>query len=324
MPNTELPIMIVDDTRFSGAIIGRTLKSAGFRDVRTAVSAPQALEMLEERPVNLLLADWLMPEMDGLELAARVRQFDEASNHFTYIILLTAREGDSALVQAFDEGVDDFINKSTMQQQLLPRVYAADRLSTLHNQLLAENQVLLESNQRLRRHSLLDPLTGLGNARLALERVDTALRHTQSRGGATALLVIRIENYAALESQFGKKGLREVLLGTSRRLRQLVRPIDVVARVSNQDFAIVTHHSDVLQANSGTFRRIYDAINLRALKTSQGFINVKATLSMVVANEKTGFPDPEVMLSFAREKLADSKDTGRVLVTRWQQASTAE
>ena len=122
MPNVDLPIMIVDDAKFSGAVIGRTLKNAGFKDLRTTSSAKQALSMLESRPVSVLLADWLMPEMDGLELASKVRQLDEATNHFTYIILLTAKEGDQALYQAFDQGVDDFINKSVMNQQLLPRI----------------------------------------------------------------------------------------------------------------------------------------------------------------------------------------------------------
>ena len=107
MPNADLPIMIVDDAKFSGAVIGRTLKAAGFKDIRTASSAQQGLAMLESRPVNVLIADWLMPEMDGLELAGRVRQLDEATNHFTYIMLLTAKEGDQALRQAFDQGVDD-------------------------------------------------------------------------------------------------------------------------------------------------------------------------------------------------------------------------
>ncbi|MCK5791228.1 MAG: response regulator, partial [Ketobacter sp.] len=120
MPNADLPIMIVDDAKFSGAVIGRTLKAAGFKDIRTASSAQQGLAMLESRPVNVLIADWLMPEMDGLELTDQVRQQDEQNNHYTYVILLTARESVEALSEAFDRGVDDFIYKSDMTKQLIP------------------------------------------------------------------------------------------------------------------------------------------------------------------------------------------------------------
>jgi len=66
--NPELPILVVDDARFSSAVVSRTLKQAGYRDVRVVNAAPQALKSLEERPVSVLIADWLMPDMDGLEL----------------------------------------------------------------------------------------------------------------------------------------------------------------------------------------------------------------------------------------------------------------
>ena len=88
MPNPDLSILVVDDAKFSSAMIGRALSQAGYQDIRFASSASEALQQLEQRPVSVLLADWLMPEMDGLELTARVRQLDESINHYTYIVLL--------------------------------------------------------------------------------------------------------------------------------------------------------------------------------------------------------------------------------------------
>ena len=74
----------------------------------------------------------------------------------------------------------------------------------------------------------------------------------------------------------GKNIMREIVVGTARRLRQLVRPLDVVARLSNEQFAIVTHQTDIMQANAVTYRRIYDALNVKALKTSKGYVNIRA------------------------------------------------
>lgn len=317
MPNTDLPILVVDDAKFSGAIISRTLRSAGFVDVRVATSAQQALQELESRPVSLLIADWLMPEMDGLALASKVRQTDEANNHFTYIILLTAKEGGEALAKAFDEGVDDFINKSTMTQQLLPRVYAADRLSSFHNRLLRENQLLIESNQRLRKHSLVDPLTGLGNARHMIERLDASVRQAQGRGGVVGLMLIHMDNYEALEAEYGKQVLREIVQGMARRLRQLVRPLDNITRIANQTFALIALQQDIFHANSATYRRFHEAFNVKALKTSRGFITLQAPVSMIVANQDTGFPRPDQMLTRAKNQLTDARGLGRVLVSKW-------
>lgn len=120
MPNPQLSILVVDDAKFSSAMIGRSLRQAGYQDIRFAHSAADALQQLEQRPASVLLADWLMPETDGLQLTAQVRQLDESINHYTYVILLTGKEGDNALSEAFDHGVDDFINKGQMNEQLLP------------------------------------------------------------------------------------------------------------------------------------------------------------------------------------------------------------
>lgn len=324
MPNVDLPIMIVDDAKFSGAVIGRTLKNAGFKDIRTASSAPQGLAMLESRPVNVLIADWLMPETDGLELASRVRQLDEATNHATYIILLTAKEGEQALVEAFDHGVDDFINKSVMNQQLLPRIYAADRLSAMQNRLLKENQLLVESNQRLKKHSLVDPLTGFGNLHYAISRLTATIKHTQSRDGAACLLVINIDNYKTLMEEHGKAILREIIVGISRRLRQMVRPLDTVARLSNEEFAIITHQPDSEQASAGTYRRIFDSLNVKALKTSKGYVTIKASMCMSAADEDTGYPAAEKMLAITKQHIPNARESGRLMVVRWRNLKKAD
>jgi len=322
MPNIDLPILIVDDAKFSGAVIARTLKAAGFKDIRSASSAHQGLAMLETRPVNVLIADWLMPEMDGLEMADRVRQIDEANNHFTYIILLTAKEGDEALRQAFDRGVDDFINKSVMNQQLLPRIYAADRLSCMQNRLLQENQLLVESNQRFRRQSLVDPLTGMGNGHFAVERLTASIKQAQSRQGAACVLIINIDNFQDLMKIHGKTITREVILATSRRLRQLVRPLDVVARLSNEQFAVVTYQSDSATANAQTYRRIYESLNVKALKTSSDFVNIKVSMCMSSANEETGFPEASKMLALTQQQIPKAREMGRLLAIRWRTNST--
>ena len=145
MPNPHLSILVVDDAKFSSAMIGRALSQAGYQDIRFASSAAEAISNLEQRPASVLLADWLMPEMDGLELTGRVRQLDEAAEHYTYIILLTGKEGENVLNEAFDRGVDDFISKSAMNEQLLPRVFAAERLCSTLQRLLQENALLVQN-----------------------------------------------------------------------------------------------------------------------------------------------------------------------------------
>lgn len=89
MPNPHLSILVVDDAKFSSVMIGRALSKAGYQDIRFASSAADALAQHAQRPAHVLLADWLMPEMDGLELTGQIRQRDALSGHYSYVILLT-------------------------------------------------------------------------------------------------------------------------------------------------------------------------------------------------------------------------------------------
>ncbi len=312
MSQRDISILVVDDAKFSSAVVGRTLKAAGYTDIRHASSASAALVLMEERPVAVLVADWLMPEMDGLELTRRVRQLDESTNRYTYVILLTAREGVSALKKAFDEGVDDFVNKSAMNDQLLPRVMAAERITRIHNRVLVENQRLIDANARLRKQTTIDPLTGYGNRQYALKRLEDALRQSRQRGGAACLLMIRIDHYEDVERRHGKALMQQLVLAFSRRLRQLVRPMDVLARISPDHFCLITHQVDSANATPASFRRLYDGLNHRAYKTAGGFFQLSVSVSLMKSVDKEEI-DGELLLTRSLRGLDASHDGKRIV-----------
>lgn len=322
MLKTDISILVVDDARFSSAMINRVIGNAGYKDVRHASSAQDALRQLEERATTILIADWLMPEMDGLELTQRVRQLDEANNHFTYIILLTAKEGVDALATAFDQGVDDFVNKSAMNDQLLPRLFAAERMSTMQNRLLIENQQLIEANARLKKLSTHDALTGFGNREYAIKRLGDTLRHVSSRGGAACYLLITLNSFDALRKQYPAAIVSQVLVAVSRRLRQLVRPLDVVTRISPNQFAIIMHQPDINHCNSQSFRRLYDGINLKAYKTSIGFISIKVAVTITASDTQVRSPSAEALMDLAQTQVVRAAETGNIVVTHWDLTAT--
>jgi diguanylate cyclase (GGDEF)-like protein len=312
MSDRDISILIVDDAKFSSAVVSRTLTTSGYTDVRHAQSAAEALAKLEERPASLVVADWLMPEMDGLELTRRIRQLDEQVNRYTYIMLLTAKEGVGALQKAFDEGVDDFVNKSAMNDQLLPRAMAAERLLRIHNRALIENQRLLELTGKLRKHTTVDALTGLGNRQYAIKRLDDALKQARMRGGAACLLIIQIDDFAALEQRHGKKLAQQLILTMGRRLRQLVRPMDVLARITTDTFCLITYQTDVAICTPGSFKRLYEGLNHRAYKTAGGFLQVGVSITVSHAGEHDQL-DPELMLHRASRGLESSRQNKRII-----------
>jgi diguanylate cyclase (GGDEF)-like protein len=316
MPNPHLSILVVDDAKFSSAMIGRALSQAGYQDLRFASSAAEAIKLLEQRPASVLLADWLMPEMDGLELTVQVRQFDEMTHHYTYVILLTGKEGENVLGEAFDSGVDDFISKAEMNEQLVPRVLAADRLCNTLQRLLQENRLLIENIASLEQRNLIDPLTGLGNNRYLQQKMLDSLREVESRGGALCYLLIGLKDVHELHQQHGDTFYNELLTGVARRLQQLVRPLDVLVRLNESHFGLITLLTDLHECSPSSFKRLHDGINLKAFKTSEGFISLKAGISLIGLDAK-GLPcAPERIIQHAEKLLAESYSSGRVTAMR--------
>ncbi len=316
MPNLDLSILVVDDAKFSSMVVSRALRNAGYRDIRVANDAPAAIKLMEERPVSVLIADWLMPEMDGLELTDRVRQQDEQSNHYTYIVLLTAKESVEALAEAFDRGVDDFVYKSDMSKQLIPRIYAADRIADRQNALLRANTLLMENNRELEASNIIDLETGLCNNRYARERVGKCLRQTEARGGSAVYLLCGIRNWQDLKRQHTPAIISELAVGISRRLSHLIRPMDALCRVGDNQYAVIAHfpHSD--QCTTATFRRIFDGINHKALKTTAGYISVEAGMALCRADAQLGTPSVQEIERAAVQGLMEAYETRRFTEVR--------
>lgn len=317
----DIAVIVVDDAKFTLEMIRRVLKGAGFDDIRTAVSGAEALEMMRQRKANILVADWLMPEMDGLSLTQRVRQFDEETDHYTYIILLTAREGSDSLAEAFSRGVDDFISKSPDNTQLLARINAAGRISKLQTSLISANRRLAELNRHLEEHHCFDAATGLGNGIYLERQLDNTLRHLESRGGGACLVLIRIDDLDLLRRRHGERVAEEIGETMAVRLQQSVRPLDIVSRLGPAEFGILMQYEQDAPSQSTSFRRIHQVLNLRAYKTSTGFVNAGAAICMCSIDVDGQRTAPAEIIEFARAHLDEAREAGRVLAIRWNGAN---
>lgn len=313
----DIAVIVVDDAKFTLEMIRRVLKGAGFDDIRTAHSGAEALEMMRQRKANILVADWLMPEMDGLGLTQRVRQFDEETDHYTYIILLTAKEGTDSLAEAFSRGVDDFISKSPDSTQLLARINAAGRISKLQTSLISANRRLAELNRHLEEHHCFDATTGLGNSSYLERQLDNTLRHLEARGGGACLVLIRINDLDPLRHRHGDPIVDEVSETVAIRLQQSVRPLDIVARLGPVEFAVLMQHDENTPSQSTSFRRIHQVLNLRAYKTSAGFVSASAAICMCNIDFGEDRVAPAEIIEFTRSHLEKARQSGQVLAVDW-------
>jgi len=114
-----ISLLVVDDDAFIARLLEIELSAAGY-DVRTAGSGDRALELAYERCPDLILADVMMPNMDGFELTRRVRMDERISN--AKVILLTARGLSADRLEGFAVGADDYVIKPFDTPELVARI----------------------------------------------------------------------------------------------------------------------------------------------------------------------------------------------------------
>ena len=110
-----IPVLVVDDDELIHKALARSLKLYGFK-VYLAKDGPTALKLAQEKRPTFILLDWMMPEMDGLEVLSELKH-DERTEHIP-VFMLTDRGMIGDLDQAFEIGADDYITKSSDMMQL--------------------------------------------------------------------------------------------------------------------------------------------------------------------------------------------------------------
>lgn len=280
MNDKDLSIIIVDDLQFSRIVVKSALKKAGYTGVRLADSAHEALKMLEEQPADVVLADWMMPEMNGLQLTDRIRQNDEEKGIYTSIILFTANEGIEYLVEAFEHGVDDYLRKPPNPHELAARVSAAARISAMQNDILETTRQMEQTIQRLQKSALVDEVTGAGNERMLIAELDANLEEASTRNGGICLAMVKLNNLDQVEDIVGEAGKNEILVSIYRRLRRTVRPTDVIARLDNDIFGIVMNHTQIGSFKMNALDRIMTAINQRPFKAEAADYKISSSIGV--------------------------------------------
>lgn len=311
MSNPNLSILLAFDEADLGQEAAMRLQAGGYADLRLS-TASQALTELDQRSANVLVT----AGDAGLRLASQVRLLDEATQDHTWIILVDPRPSAHLLDETADLGVDDVLPPDQFQAHLLSRVHAGDRLYSLLQRTRRENRLLRDNIASLEQRNLVDPLTGLGNARYLRQKLDDCLRQIQARGGALCYLLIGLQNAAALQQDHGDEFYDELLQGVGRRLQQMVRPLDVLARLDDHHFVLLTLPRSLQECAPSSFKRLHDGLNLKGFMTSAGLIDVRAGISLVGLDEKSLPIEPVSLFGEASRLLQDAYATGLVNARR--------
>ncbi|MCT4608232.1 MAG: SpoIIE family protein phosphatase [Pelagimonas sp.] len=147
-------VLVVDDSRLQLRIMRTMLERWGF-EVFEAESGAIALDICIESDPDLVLSDWMMPEMDGLEFCRRYRELH--SDRYGYFILLTSKSEKGEVAQGLDAGADDFLTKPVNANELRARINAGERVVSMQRQLSEKNREVSEALEELQKvHEAID------------------------------------------------------------------------------------------------------------------------------------------------------------------------
>ncbi|MCB2137068.1 MAG: SpoIIE family protein phosphatase [Rhodobacteraceae bacterium] len=144
----ERRVMVVDDSRVQRKILSTQLSRAGFL-VTEAGTGAEALEICRRHPHELVISDWMMPGLSGLEFCRALREID--SDRYVYFILLTSKSESAEIARGLDGGADDFLTKPVNGDELRARIDAGERILRMERELLEKNRLLSSTLSELQR-----------------------------------------------------------------------------------------------------------------------------------------------------------------------------
>jgi sigma-B regulation protein RsbU (phosphoserine phosphatase) len=139
-------VLIADDDPISRHLLQRTLQLWGY-EVTVARDGTEAWRSIEERDFPLVISDWVMPGIDGLELVRRIRSNPRPG--YVFVILLTAHTNKGEVVEGLAAGADDFVTKPFDRDELRVRLRTGERVLRLEQALLEQNRILRERNEEM-------------------------------------------------------------------------------------------------------------------------------------------------------------------------------
>jgi diguanylate cyclase (GGDEF)-like protein len=291
-------VLIAEDDGVTRLLLQHWLQAWGFQ-VTVARDGTEAWEALERQPSpKLVIMDWMMPGIDGIELCRRLRS---KSEYYRYVLMISARTDMAHVVHALESGADDCIAKPIEEHELRARISVATRILTLQDELI-------KAREEIREQALKDSLTGLWNRAAFKELFELELDRAARINGQTGLLLLDLDNFKQINDKYGHLTGDIVLKKTARILKQHVRSYDFVGRFGGEEFLIAFPGS-----NQEQIRRHAERVRL-AVANNSILINsteIAVTLSIGAAVSTPGQRLLGEIMAVSDVALYRAKQSGR-------------
>jgi diguanylate cyclase (GGDEF)-like protein len=302
-----LKILVADDDRVGRVISQMALRRLGHESdvVSNGIEAWKAFG--SDRP-DVVMSDWMMPGLSGLELCRKIRA--AASADYTYFIMLTGQGGLAGILDGMEAGADDYLQKPLDLNDLQARLIAAARVTALHHDLARQRLELEQANNELTAISRRDPLTGLRNRRALDEDLALLEARVERYGHRYCMALLDVDLFKAYNDRYGHPAGDEVLRIVAEQLEDHARGGDSLYRYGGEEFLCIFPEQSI---DAGTVA----VERMRAALQDMAIPHMGSPFGVLTISAGMGMFDPgrvrstSEVLKEADDALYRAKDLGR-------------
>lgn len=304
-----MQVLVVEDDPVSRTILVRAVTALG-HECAVASNGEEAWRLHQEHPADVIISDWMMPEMDGVELCRLVRE-QPGPHGYTYFVFVSALSDKASFLTAMREGADDYLTKPIDRVDLQARLAAAQRVTSLYRHASEQRAQLEDMSRKLFEEARRDPLTGLFNRRRLQEDIAVMQARIERYGHRYAVALFDIDRFKNYNDALGHGPGDEVIQQVATAVRGRCRRGDIVYRYGGEEFLILLPEQDrqsALQA-ADQFRSTVEDLALPHPARTDGDC---VTISVGVAGTGPGLEkEAEALLRQADAALYLAKEAGR-------------
>jgi two-component system, cell cycle response regulator len=295
-----MKILLADDEPIARTMLEHWLTGWGY-EVVTVRDGEAALNALAADPnLRLAVIDWVMPKVDGIEVCRKIRS--GPAEPYVYVLLLTAKDDKSDIIEGLDAGADDYLVKPCNPLELKVRLRAGKRVIELQEQLVS-------ARESLRFEAMHDSLTQLLNRGATLDQLGRELVRATRRALPVTVLMADLDHFKSINDTFGHATGDIVLREAARRLKLGVRAYDSVGRLGGEEFIAVLPECDA-KVGLQVAQRLCKLVGEAAVVTPAGRVPVTISIGVASSDQLPGATAEDLMRA-ADSALYQAKHTGR-------------
>jgi two-component system cell cycle response regulator len=301
-----LRVIVAEDDPDARRIVAQIVRRLG-HSCQVARDGREAWSMHQADRADLIICDWKMPNMDGLQLCRNVRDGDPSEWH-THFILVTGRNDRSHLVEGLHAGADEYITKPVDLAELEARLEAAWRVVAVHRALEASNGALRLDSAREYRAARTDPLTEVFNRLRLKEDLQQLEGRAVRYGHRYCAALCDVDAFKAYNDCFGHLSGDDALRLVARTIQDSLRSGDSLYRYGGEEFLAILPEQSLADAKAG-MSRVRHEVETLSIQHAPVVLRPFLTISVGIAELGGGSVDD--WLRRADTALYRAKSLGR-------------